>query len=60
MLWLVELPSKEHPDVRVVEVVEAPTHWRAIDQAFFTRNIGSSWIITHIENEFGAVFTALS
>lgn len=48
--WIVELQSIEHPEITVIEIVEAVSDMDASRQAFFTRNIASSWVISYMEN----------
>jgi hypothetical protein len=47
--WLVELTAIEHADVSVVVIVRARCFDEAVSNAFFTRNIASSWIVTEVE-----------
>lgn len=48
--WIVVLRSKQYPEIEAIEIIEAVSDMDASRQAFFTRNIASSWVISYMEN----------
>jgi hypothetical protein len=46
--FIAELTSVQYPDISHVVFVEADTVREAIDLAFFTRNIATSWRLTDL------------